>query len=87
MKWQISQPAQIGQTRVVEKFAWLPTKCIGNINAIGVGTEYRVWLECYTSIQQYKRVLKQDFKDSGHGYIDEEWVEVESHIIERCYYG
>ena len=83
MKWEIPQPAKIGNVRIVEKFAWLPKKCVGNVSDFGIWTQYRVWLEYYTVTQEYKRVMKLDFKDSGHGYFEEEWVEVGATIIHK----
>jgi hypothetical protein len=49
MKWRKPIPPKQHDTRVVRKFAWLPTT-IGETDG-----EYVVWLETYESHQIYRR--------------------------------
>lgn len=45
MKWNAPAKPKIGDERIVDVFAWLPTR---------VGDKY-VWLEHYQSIQRWER--------------------------------
>lgn len=50
MKFRVNIRPQLGDTRTVTKFAWLPRR-------VGKGT-YIVWLEKYLSIQQFDETLE-----------------------------
>jgi hypothetical protein len=74
MKWATKQVPSFYDYREVEKFAWLPTKCISQ-NQYCSYTEYLVWLEYYIDFQQYKRVTDDDSVG--------EWVSMSNNIIPR----
>jgi hypothetical protein len=80
MKWEIPQKAELGDTRIVEKFAYFPTDCAGNCNDFGKWTRYKVWLEHYTQLQKYQKVMQFD---DNHGYYTKEWMKVDNTIIAK----
>ena len=80
MKWELKQKAQVGDYREVEKFAWLPTVCVGNLTNLGGHTEYLVWCEHYIDYQQYKKVMVEQH---GHGYYEECWDTISKNIIPK----
>jgi hypothetical protein len=80
MKWELPQKSRLGQFRWVEKFAWLPTECVGNYNDYGNWTRYRVWFEHYIQTQEFKRVMVEEY---GHGYYKEQWVKTGNTIISK----
>ncbi len=73
MKWKTTRyvPKE-NDTRIVRKFAFLPTECNGG---------YTVWLETYDSMQKYK--VKSRFSHLGRFIVKEsKWVETERIYLE-----
>ena len=77
MKWYLKRRAKPGDYRVVEKFAYLPTRCVGNLTNFGGYTEYMVWLEHYETYEEYKVMM------NGDGEPVEEWVVISNNVIKR----
>lgn len=70
MRWKakpIKETPQLGDKRVIKRFAWLPTR---------VGEEY-FWLERYHVIQELKRSPAFQKYVAG-GIMVNQWVDVES---------
>ena len=79
MKWATKHKPELYDYREVEKFAWLPTKCVAIAPHCSY-TEYMVWLEHYIDYQQYKRVMVEEY---GHGYYEEMWVSLSNNVYPK----
>lgn len=57
MRWEITDNTpRLGETRLLTKFAWLPTRVLSKITM----TDHRIWLELYLEEQQYTRIVHFD---------------------------
>ena len=66
MKFKFDSPEEptLGDTRIVKKFAWFPVYCKDHV----------VWLESYSSIQQYESVLPWHH---GEYFSHHKWREID----------
>lgn len=67
MRFKRYQKPELGQTRIVYKFAWLPT----------IVGEYVVWLETYAVHQQYEKNIYY-----FGGKLEYRWEEIRRNICD-----
>ena len=75
MKWEIKEKIipEVGDRRVVRKFAWLPVIAINTCDE----KLYRIWLQSYDQIQQYVWNYKYNaFSDSDVKWY--RWVKIDN---------
>ena len=73
MRWQTYKKPIVGDVRRVKRFALLPRR---------VGSDNRVWLEHYWSVQEYKRKIEWTYDEYGpHSWTVTKWVEVGSELF------
>jgi hypothetical protein len=68
MKWEITHKTEpeLGETRFLTKFAWLPTVVISKITM----TDHIIWFELYIEEQEYAKVYP------ALGQMEKMWVTV-----------
>lgn len=82
MKWPIKTEPKLGDYREVEKFAWLPTRCVTpdtlSCEVPQKWLHYRVWLEHYVAFEEYKTMAVYHGKFASP---EDMWVTISNNVI------